>query len=122
MRKLSPYCGIGGCAQYDAGKRGGELMAIFLDRIDAAPIINQNFDQQFLQWLWVLVDALNENINDIQNAFNLLHAMSYTAVEIAAMNVAGTLTNGVLLYDTTNNVYVGKQSGSLVKFTTTAYP
>ncbi len=97
-------------------------MAIFLDRIDAAPIINQNFDQQFLQWLWVLVDALNENINDIQNAFNLLHAMSYTAVEIAAMNVAGTLTNGVLLYDTTNNVYVGKQSGSLVKFTTTAYP
>ena len=97
-------------------------MSIFLDRIDAAPIVNSDFDAQFLQWLWVLVDALNENINDIQNAFNLLTAMSYTAVEIAAMNVAGTLGNGILLYDTTNNVYVGKQSGALVKFTTTAYP
>lgn len=95
---------------------------IFLDRIDAAPIANSNFDAQFLQWLWVLVDSLNENLNDIQNAFNLLHAMSYTAAQITAMNVAGDLTNGVLLYDTTNNVYVGKQSGSLVKFTTTAYP
>lgn len=97
-------------------------MAIFLDRIDSAPIVNSDFDAQFLQWLWVLVDTLNENINDIQTSLNLLHAMSYTAVEIAAMNVAGTLTNGVLLYDSTNNVYVGKQSGALVKFTTTAYP
>lgn len=97
-------------------------MTIFLDRIDSVPIINGDFDPQFFQWLWVLVDALNENINDIQNALNLLTAMSYTAVEIAAMNLAGDLVNGVLLYDTTNNVYVGKQSGALVKFTTTAYP
>ena len=97
-------------------------MSIFLDRIDAAPIVNSDFDAQFLQWLWVLVDALNENINDIQNAFNLLTAMSYTAAQITAMNVAGTLGNGVLLYDTTNNVYVGKQNGALVKFTTAAYP
>lgn len=97
-------------------------MALFLDRIDAAPIVNSDFDAQFLQWLWVLVDSLNENINDIQGAFNLLTAMSYTAVQIAAMNVAGQLGNGVLLYDTTNNVYVGKQNGALVKFTTAAYP
>lgn len=97
-------------------------MALFLDRIDSAPIVNSDFDAQFLQWLWVLVDVLNENITDIQTSFNLLHAMSYTAIEIAAMNTSGTLTNGVLLYDTTNNVYVGKQSGALVKFTTTAYP
>jgi len=97
-------------------------MTIFLDRIDSVPIINGDFDPQFFQWLWVLVDSLNENINDIQNALNLLTAMSYTAVEIAAMNVAGQLGNGILLYDTTNNVYVGKQSGALVKFTTTAYP
>ena len=97
-------------------------MALFLDRIDAAPIVNSDFDSQFLQWLWVLVDSLNENINDIQNSFNLLTAMSYTAADIAAMNVAGDLGNGVLLYDTTNHVYVGKQNGALVKFTTTAYP
>lgn len=97
-------------------------MALFLDRIDAAPIVNSDFDAQFLQWLWVLVDTLNENINDIQNSFNLLTGPSYTATEIAALNTAGQLSNGVLLYDTTNNVYVGKQNGALVKFTTTAYP
>ena len=97
-------------------------MALFLDRIDSAPIINSNFDTQFLQWLWVLVDSLNENLNDIQNAFNLLTAPNYTAAEIAAMNVAGDLGNGIFLYDTTNNVYVGRENGVLVKFTTAAYP
>ena len=35
---------------------------------------------------------------------------------------AGTWVNGVLLYDTTNNEYVGQQGGVLVKFTTTSYP
>ncbi len=97
-------------------------MTIFLDRIDSAPILNSDFDAQFLQWLWVLVDSLNENLNDIQNAFNLLTAMGYTAVEIAQMESDGVLSNGILMYDTTNNVYVGRQSGALVKFTTTAYP
>lgn len=97
-------------------------MTIFLDRIDSAPIINSNFDNQFLQWLWVLVDSLNENINDIQNAFNLLIAQSYTASEISTMQTDGELSDGILLYDTTNNVYVGRQNGSLIKFTTTSYP
>jgi hypothetical protein len=97
-------------------------MTLFLDRIDSAPIVNSDFDALFLQWIWVLVDALNENINDIQNAFNLLTAMSYTAIEIAALESDGNLVNGVLLYDTTNNVYVGRENGALVKFTTAAYP
>ena len=97
-------------------------MPLFLDRVDAAPIVNSDFDAQFLQWLWVLVDSLNENINDIQNALNFLTATNYTAVEIAQMESDGLLGNGILMYDTTNNVYVGKQNGALVKFTTTAYP
>lgn len=98
-------------------------MTLFLDRIDSAPIINnENFDAQFLQWLWVLVDTLNENISDIQNSFNFLTAMNYTATEIADFNTAGQLQDGVLLYDTTNNVYVGMQNGALVQFTTAAYP
>ncbi len=97
-------------------------MALFLDRIDAAPIVNSGFDAQFLQWLWVLVDSLNENIGDIQDALNFLTAVNYTAVEIAQLESDGELGNGILLYDTTNNVYVGRQSGSLVKFTTVAYP
>lgn len=97
-------------------------MTIFLDRIDAAPIANSAFDPQFLQWIWVLVDSLNENIGDIQNAFNLLTAMSYTQTQITDMDSAGQLSDGVLLYDSDNNVYVGRENGSLVKFTTTAYP
>jgi hypothetical protein len=98
-------------------------MTIFLDRVDAVPIAsNTQFDVQFLQWLWVLVDTLNENWFDIQGAFNLLTAMSYTSAEILAMEGDGQLGNGVLLYDTDNDVYVGRQAGSLVKFTTTPYP
>lgn len=98
-------------------------MAVFLDRIDSSPLANiTQFNYQFIQWIWVLVDALNENTTEIQNAFNLLMAIGYTATEISDMESAGALGNGILLYDTTNNVYVGRQSGSLVKFTTTPYP
>jgi hypothetical protein len=57
-------------------------MAIFLDRIDAAPIINSNFDTQFLQWLWVLVDSLNESLNDIQNAIMSTDVVTDTAQEV----------------------------------------
>jgi hypothetical protein len=99
-------------------------MTIFLDRIDASPILSDVFEPPFASWLAVLVNVLNENIQDIQGFFNLLQAQSYTATQITAMNTASPslLNNGVLLYDSTNNVYVGKISGSLVKFTTTSYP
>ena len=99
------------------------MATIFLDRIDASPILSDVFEPPFATWLAVLVNVLNENLQDIQGYFNLLQAQSYTAAQIAALNAATpTLNNGILLYDTTNNVYVGKISGSLVKFTTTSYP
>jgi hypothetical protein len=98
-------------------------MAVSLDKIDSAPIAsNKEFDPQFLQWLWVLVDTLNENIAAIVAGFAILEASSYTAVQIADMESAGELENGVILYDTTNDEYVGRQAGALVKFTTTPYP
>lgn len=97
-------------------------MAIFLDRIDSAPLSNSQFTFEFNQWVANLIDVLNEVINDTQNAFNTLLASSYTASQIATMFSAGKLANGVLLYDTTNNVYVGMINGALVKFTTTSYP
>lgn len=97
-------------------------MAIFLDRIDAVPIANSKFDAPFLQWLWVLVDSLNETLGDIQGLFNLLTAQSYTDTEIAQMESDGDLVDGILLYDTVNHVYVGRQNGALVQFTTAAYP
>lgn len=95
-------------------------MSVSLDRID--PIAATEFDVQFLQWVWVLVDALNENMFDIENAFNLLAAPEYTQAQISAMQTAGQLDDGIVLYDTTNNVYVGREAGVLVKFTTTTYP
>jgi hypothetical protein len=97
-------------------------MTVFLDRIDAAPLQGTEFTFEFNQWIANLIDVLNEDLNDAQNAFNLLSASPYTATQIAAMFTAGTLTNGILLYDTTNNVYVGMQSSALVKFTTSSYP
>jgi hypothetical protein len=98
-------------------------MPISLGRIDTSPIASNTFDAHFfLQWLWVLVDTLNENFNNIQNAFDLLTVVGYTQTQITDMNTAGQLGDGVVLYDTTNNVYVGRQNGSLVKFTTTSYP
>lgn len=97
-------------------------MAIFLDRIDSSPIANIDLETQFLLWIGVLVDTLNENMSDIQIAFNLLTAPSYTQTEITNMESDGQLGNGVILYDSTNDEYVGRQAGSLVKFTTAAWP
>jgi hypothetical protein len=98
-------------------------MAVFLDRIDASPIASNTFDPHFfLQWLWVLVDTLNETLATIEGAFNLFTANGYTQTQITTMNTAGQLNDGVILYDTTNKVYVGRQNGALVKFTTTSYP
>jgi len=95
-------------------------MSLFLQRIDAAPLNDSDLSAEFRQWISVLIDTLNEIIPTVQDSFNFLTAPSYTAAEIAAMSA--NLDNGVFLYDTTNNEYVGKQSGVLVKFTTTAYP
>jgi len=97
-------------------------MTLFLERINAVPIINSDFPYEFDQWLSILVDTLNEIIRIIQDSFNFLTATNYTTLQISAMNTAGQINNGILLYDTTLNVYVGKQAGSLVKFTTAAYP
>lgn len=155
-------------------------MAIFLDRIDAAPILEDDFSFAFRAWCGVLVDSLNEVINDVQNGFNFLTAPNlamltetvtltsgspsfavadgtiynvgdsvigtgipantnvYTIVantvtltanatvtgaqSLTFIPIQGDIGNGVLLYDTTNNVYVGMQNGALVKFTTTSYP
>ena len=97
-------------------------MTIFLDRIDAAPVFGNQFEYPFVTWLAVLVNVLNENIQNIQNDFNLLTAQGYSSADIVSMFGDGILLNGMLLYDTDLDEYVGVQGGALVKFTTTAYP
>jgi hypothetical protein len=58
-------------------------MSLGLDRIDSAPISNRDFDPQFLQWIWVLVDALNENLTDIENVVLSINPVSETTQEVA---------------------------------------
>lgn len=94
-------------------------MTVFLERVDSVPVVNVDLPMPLLQWMAVLVDSLNEALAEIQDNINLNTAQSYTAAEIAALT---NLPDGVILYDTTNNEYVGKVSGSLVKFTVTPYP
>lgn len=97
-------------------------MSIFLDRIDTAPIANDEFSAQMMQWFAVLIDTLNEDYTSIELALNFLTAPNFTDTEITQLEADGALVDGVLLYDTVNNVYVGRENGSLVKFTTTAWP
>lgn len=155
-------------------------MTLFLDRIDAVPLQNEDFSFEFNSWAAVLVDSLNENLSDIQTAINAFgvpnvavltesvtltigspsftvangtlysdgesvvgtgipadttiltivgntvtldnNATANGAQTLAFIPWVGVMQNGILLYDTTNNVYVGMQNGALVKFTTTAYP
>jgi hypothetical protein len=156
-------------------------MTISLDRIDSAPIAdNKDFDPEFRQWIWTLIDTLNELIIDVENALNTLTAnnlalltenvtltmglstftvsngalynvgnrvigvgipanafITSIVINTVTLNTTATssgssvltfvpiqtnLTNGVLIYDTSTNNYVGMISGALVKFTTTSYP
>jgi hypothetical protein len=98
-------------------------MPIFLDRIDSfSPALVSDFPFEFKSWIAVLIDTLNASLETIQNNFNLLNASTYTAAEIADLFANGNLTDGIVLYDSTNNLYVGMESGALVKFTTTSYP
>lgn len=101
-------------------------MAIFLDRVDSSPLQETKFPFEFESWVSNLVDSLNKNLQVIQDALNLynngLITPSFTDVQIAALNISPGLPNGVILYDTVNNKYVGKISGILVSFTTGAYP
>ncbi len=41
-------------------------MTLFLDEIDSIPVIDKDIAPELMQWLWVLVDSLNENTNDIE--------------------------------------------------------
>ena len=97
-------------------------MAVFIGRLDTVPVLGNDFTFEFNQWLANTIDVLNEALETIQDSFNVFDAPSYTAVEITALQTDGELDDGVVLFDTTNNVYVGRISGALVKFTTAAYP
>jgi hypothetical protein len=70
-----------------------------------------------------LIDSTNENSNDLELFLNLnFTPPAFTEAQIVAMTA--TLPDGVILYctDHTPPCYVGKISGTLVQFTTAAFP
>lgn len=97
-------------------------MAVVLDKVNNVPMRWEDFPSYFTQWLANTVDTMNEVIQDLQEFIDALPATPYTSTQITDLFTAGSLPDGVLLYDTTLNEYVGQISGALVKFTTTPYP
>ncbi len=95
-------------------------MAIFLDRIDTYSPAAGEFNFLFSSWIAVLIDTLNETIVTIQNSLNLPTMPGFTSAQITTLSP--NWANGIIVYDTDLDVYVGKQAGTLVQFTTAAYP
>ena len=101
-------------------------MPVFLDRIDAVPLEDDSFSVSFNSWTMVLVDTINESLTTIQNNLNGfsdgLVAPSKTQAEIVALGPDAA--NGTIWYctDSVPPAMVAKVDGSLVQFTTSAFP
>lgn len=97
-------------------------MAIFLERVSSAPLNADDLSDELDNWFSTSVDSLNETIDDIQTAFNEFAAPPLTQAEIIA--IAPGAQNGRFWYctDSVPPVFVGKENGVLVKFTTTPFP
>jgi hypothetical protein len=96
---------------------------LLLDRIDSAPLLDEAFTVYFKVWISNLIDNVNENYNDLESFINLnFTPPAFTQAQIIAMT--STLPDGIILYCTDHipPCYVGKISGTLVQFTTTAFP
>jgi hypothetical protein len=96
-------------------------MSVFLDRVNSVPLDSTQFGREIESWLQTLVDTINSTFELIETNLNLNLSQSMTAAQIAALDLS-TLPDGFILYDSTNNVYVGKASGALIQFTTAVYP
>lgn len=97
-------------------------MAIFLERVSSAPLNADDLSDELDNWFSTTVDSLNETISEIEKAFNEFAPPSLTQAEIIA--IAPTAQDGRFWYCTDHvpPVFVGKQNGALVQFTTTPFP
>lgn len=95
-------------------------MSIFVERINSAPLEDTDFPMDFEQWIANLIDSLNEAINVLEDSINFFTAQSFTTAEITA--IGANLSDGIIIYNSDTDEYVGKSAGSLVKFTVTPYP
>jgi hypothetical protein len=73
------------------------MQGIFLDRIDAAPLADDDFSFSFNSWVSNIVDTLNESLNTIQNQLNGISlglvAPSLTTDQITALTMPTDLNN-----------------------------
>ena len=97
-------------------------MTYFLLRADGCPLQEDKLSFELTSWLSVLGDTINSTFDIIEANMNLLVLQPMTQTQITDAFTDGLLIDGTVIYDSTNNVYVGQQSGALVKFTTTSYP
>lgn len=83
--------------------------------IDAAPLNSDEFSFEFINWLAVTIDILNEN---------LLNPTVPQLTSAQIVSISGEAPDGALWYSTDHvpPVYVGKINGALVQFTTTPFP
>jgi hypothetical protein len=96
-------------------------MDIELERINNVPLYGSStLDSDLQRWLLTTVDSLNTLIDQLEFELNKLNVPILTATEIN--NLSSLVSDGILVYDSTNHVYVGKENGSLVQFDTSAYP
>lgn len=104
------------------------MTAVFFDKIDAAPLQDEDFSFSFNAWTANTVDSLNEIIDDVQGQFNGVGTpygpTRLTQAEIETLDTDGLLDDGVFIYCTDHSppCYVGRISGALVQFTTAAFP
>ena len=101
-------------------------MAVYLDRIDAAPPIDVEGLDYFIFWLAIFIDSLNESLQDIESKLNSnddgLIIPSFTSAEILTLSV--NAENGTAWYavDATPPNVVLKINGALVQLTTAPFP
>lgn len=101
-------------------------MSIFLDRIDSAPVFAGELPDDFVFWLSVFIDSINQTIESIENQFNGIDDGLILPQKLTAdiITLALTAPDGTMWYATDGtppNVVV-KINGALRQLTTTAFP
>lgn len=98
-------------------------MTVFLERIDSAPLQNENFSFEFYSWVTNFIDTANRTTEEIQNLFNQnFGPQGYTTAQITAMAV--NARDGVFWYCTDHvpPCPVMKVNGILVQLVTAPFP
>ena len=82
-------------------------MSLQLDKIDSAPILGNDMPAEFLQWIWVLIDSLNENIDDLELTVSSLDVSTMASVPIDINSVNIPTNTGQTVYTLPVEIAVG---------------